>query len=112
MSDPDPSSSATPQTPPPGESSSSRDREFFVRVLYMILFAVAFWILCWTLAVTVVVQLVLRLLNGQPQADVARFGAGLASYAKQVIEFLTFSTERLPFPFSGWPDPAYDRPAG
>jgi hypothetical protein len=74
-----------------------------IRILYMILFAVVFWILCWTLAVTAVVQLVLRLLNGRPNTEITRFGAGLARYARQVIEFLTFVTETVPYPFSDWP---------
>ncbi len=93
-----------------GDGRSSRDRELGIRVLHMILFAVVFWILCWTLAVTAILQLVLRLVSGQPNADVARFGAGLGRYARQVIEFLTFSSDRLPFPFSEWPGAAAESP--
>jgi len=74
-----------------------------IRVLYMVLFAVVFWLLCWTLAVTAVVQLVLRLLNGRPNPDLTRFGASLARYARQIIEFLTFVTETVPYPFATWP---------
>jgi hypothetical protein len=74
-----------------------------MRILYMLLFAVVFWILCWTLAVTAIVQLILRLLNGRASADVTRFGAGLARYSRQVIEYLTFVTEILPYPFTPWP---------
>jgi hypothetical protein len=77
--------------------------EIGIRILYMLLFAVVFWILGWTLAVTAIVQLVLRLLNGGPNAEVTRFGAALARYARQVIEFLTFVTETLPYPFTEWP---------
>jgi len=74
-----------------------------LRVLYMVLFAVIFWILVWVLAVSAVVQLVLRLVNGRPQPELARFGAGLGRYAREVIEFLTFATEAVPYPFSPWP---------
>ena len=74
-----------------------------LRVLYMALFAVIFWILAWVLAVTAGVQLVLRLVNGRPQPELARFGAGLGRYAREVIEFLTFATESVPYPFSPWP---------
>jgi hypothetical protein len=77
--------------------------ELGIRILYMVLFAVVFWILCWTLAVTAVLQLVLRLLNGRPHAEITRFGAGLARYARHVIEFLTFVTEIVPYPFTDWP---------
>jgi hypothetical protein len=74
-----------------------------LRVLYMVLFAIVFWLLTWTLAVVTLLQLVLRLVNGRPQAEVARFGAALGRYAREVIEFLTFVTEVLPYPFSPWP---------
>ena len=74
------------------------------RVLFTVVFAVAFWILCWVLAVTAVLQLILRLVNGKAHADLARFGAGLARYARQVIEYLTFASEEAPFPFRNWPN--------
>jgi hypothetical protein len=74
-----------------------------IRVLYMVLFALVFWVVCWTLAVTAIIQLAVRLLNGRPNADLTRFGASLARYARQVIEFLTFVTETVPYPFAAWP---------
>jgi hypothetical protein len=73
-----------------------------LRVVYMLLFAVIFWILNWMLAVAAIVQLALRLVNGRPQAELARIGAGLGRYARQIIEFMTFATESVPYPFSPW----------
>ena len=74
-----------------------------IRVIYMVLFAVVFWVLCWILAAATVVQLVVRLLNGRANPDLTRFGASLARYARQIIEFLTFVTELAPYPFAAWP---------
>jgi hypothetical protein len=71
----------------------------------MILFALLFWIVCWTLAITVVVQLVLTLAAGRPNGELVRFGAGLAEYSRQIIEFLMFVSDRIPFPFNEWPAP-------
>jgi hypothetical protein len=76
-----------------------------VRVLYMALFAVVFWVMCWVLAVTAVAQLVLRLVAGHPNAELARVGLALGAYARQIIEFLTFATDVLPYPFTAWPGP-------
>jgi hypothetical protein len=87
--------------PPPVNSPASPD--LGIRVIYMLLFAVVFWALCWILAATTVVQLIVRLLNGRPNPDLTRFGASLARYARQVIEFLTFVTELAPYPFTAWP---------
>jgi hypothetical protein len=90
--------------PQPVPASSTPDLP--IRILYMILFGVAFWILCWILGVIAIFQLVMRLISGQPNAQFARFGASLAQYARQIIEFLTFVTEILPFPFGAWPGEA------
>lgn len=87
-------------TPPPLSASMP---DIGIRVLYMILFAVVFWLLCWALVVTAVGQLILRLATGQPAAELTRFGAGLGAYARQVIEFLTFASDVVPWPFAPWP---------
>ncbi|HEV2700686.1 MAG TPA: DUF4389 domain-containing protein [Steroidobacteraceae bacterium] len=75
-----------------------------LRALYMLVFAVTFWILIWVLTVTVVAQLILTLLAGQANPDLLRFSRGLSRYIAQVVEFLTFLTEKPPFPFAPWPD--------
>jgi hypothetical protein len=87
-----------PQTVAPPDSTA-----LGIRVVYMLLFAVAFWIVCWALGLTALMQLCVRLLNGRPSAEVMRFGHSLGRYAKQVIEFLTFASETLPYPFTAWP---------
>lgn len=92
------SSSTTPAGGSPGNAS-----ELGMRVLYMVVFAFALWVLAWVLAATALAQLVLKLVNGRPSEDLARFGGGLGRYAGQVVAWLTFAEERLPFPFSDWP---------
>ncbi len=87
----------------PQPTTPAASPELALRVLYMALFGIVFWLLTWTLAVVTLLQLVLRLVNGRPQAEVTRFGAALARYAREIIEFLTFVTEVLPYPFSPWP---------
>ncbi len=87
----------------PQPTTPSASSDLGMRVLYMVLFAIVFWLLVWTLAVATLVQLLLRLVNGRPNAEVARFGSRLARYARELIEFLTFVTEKLPYPFSPWP---------
>ena len=86
----------------PQPTTPAEGPDLALRVLYMIVFAIVFWILTWTLAVLVLLQLVLRLVNGRPHAEVAHFGSGLARYASRIIEYLTFVTETLPYPFSPW----------
>lgn len=90
-----------PQTVPPQDSSG-----IGLRIVYMLVFGMAFWILCWVLAVTALVQLLLRLLGGHPTGEVTSFGASLGRYARQVVEYLTFVSDTLPFPFTAWPGEA------
>jgi hypothetical protein len=97
-SDQVPPDQRTTPAPIPGTQSN-----LWPRVLYMVVFALVFWILCWMLAVTAVLQLVLTLLSTRPNADLVRFGAGLAIYSRQIIDFLTFVSDKLPFPFGEWP---------
>ncbi len=74
-----------------------------VRILYMLLFAVVFWIVSWVLAVTATAQLLVRLLSGKASAELARFGASLARYTMQIVEYLTFVTDRVPYPVGEFP---------
>lgn len=86
---------------PPSVSASMPD--IGIRALYMVLFALVFWILFWALAITAAIQLILRLANGQPNPELVRLGGGLAAYSRQIIEFLTFASDTVPYPFSSWP---------
>ncbi len=89
--------SGVPQTvaPPPADLG--------VRVLYMLLFGIVFWIVSWTLAIAAIAQLVVRLSTGQLNAELTRFGASLARYTKQIVEYLTFVTEQVPYPIGEFP---------
>lgn len=73
------------------------------RILYMLLFAVAFWIVCWVLAATAIGQLLIRLLSGHVNAELAAFGARLARYTQHLVEYLTFASERVPYPVGEFP---------
>ena len=97
-------------TPRPVPSHPSP--ELAPRLLYMLLFAVIFWIVTWTLAVTALVQLIVCVLNGRPHAEIARFGSALATYTRQIIEYLTFVSDTLPYPFTAWPAGGSDVPRG
>ena len=87
-------------TPPPVPSAPIPLGQ---RMLYMLAFALVFWVLCWVLAIATVLQAILTLLAGRPQPDLVRFGSSLGQYARQIVEFLLFASDALPFPFGGWP---------
>jgi hypothetical protein len=90
-----------PDRPPVAASTAE---SLGLRLLHMIIFAVVFWVLCWAVAITALAQLGFRVFAAAPSPDLRRFGSGLGRYAGQVIAYLSFASDVLPFPFSDWPD--------
>lgn len=92
-------------TPDPAAVAASQaKRGLGERILMTLLFALVFWVLCWVVGAAAVVQVVLRLFGRPPGQQAQRLCATLARYAGQVVAFLTFASDREPFPFSDWPD--------
>lgn len=50
----------------------------------------------------ILLQTASLLLSGDINPNILHFGRNLAAYHYQLLLFLTFNTERLPFPFSDW----------
>ena len=76
------------------------------RLVYIVLFAVAMnvvWMILWAL---VLVQFLSRLFSGKSIERAAEFGQNLATYAYEVVRFLTFRTDETPWPFAAWPHAA------
>jgi hypothetical protein len=95
------SANPPPQPPVPAPQPESN---LGLRVLYMLFFGFVFSLLCWVLGLCVLLQLVLTLLADRPNPELMRFGTSLARYSRHLIEYLMFTTERVPYPFGGWPE--------
>jgi hypothetical protein len=50
-----------------------------------------------------VAQLLVKLLSGEPQGDLQRFGAALSRYMAQIVDYIAMRSPVRPFPFSDWP---------
>ena len=81
------------------KSSSVWKRGFF-----MLLFAVFYGVAEFVLAVLAIFQFGSALFTGSANDKVARFGQTLARYIFEIVRFVTFNTEKKPFPFSDWPE--------
>lgn len=82
---------------------TSSERNIIIRGLYMLLMAIAWQVSGTVLLVVSVIQFIVALFAGTPNTRLAAFGRSLAAYTRQVVNFLTFSSEDVPFPFSDWP---------
>ncbi len=80
-----------------------KKRNIWMRGLFMLLMALAFHVCELVLGVVTIVQFVMTLLSDTPNARLVSFGRSMGSYLRQIVNYLTFATEEMPFPFSEWP---------
>ncbi|TAJ82645.1 MAG: DUF4389 domain-containing protein [Gallionellaceae bacterium] len=78
-------------------------RNIWMRALFMLLMALVLHVSGTVLFVVTVIQFVIVLLNDTPNARLVSFGRSMGIYFRQIVDFLTFATEDIPFPFSEWP---------
>jgi hypothetical protein len=84
-------------------AAHDRGRNLLVRLLYMLLMAFILQFCGTLLFILAIVQFIIVVIDDVPNTRLAVFGRHLGSYAKQIVEFLCFSSEQVPFPFSDWP---------
>ena len=78
-------------------------RNIWMRGFLMILMALAFHVCITVLGFVALIQFVIVLLNDTPNVRLVSFGRSMGNYLRQIVNFLTFATEEMPFPFSEWP---------
>jgi hypothetical protein len=83
--------------------SPTNKRNIWIRGLFMLLMALAYHVSGTVMFAVSLIQFLIVLVNGEPNARMASFGRSLARYYRQIVNFLTFATEEIPFPFNDWP---------
>ena len=73
------------------------------RLLYMILFAILYKVAEFIMWVVVLFQVIVTLVTGSPNERALKFGMQLSAYVYVLWTYLTYNTEKKPFPFSDWP---------
>lgn len=84
-------------------NTATGSRSLWMRALFMLLMMLAYQVSITLLFILALIQFLIVLLNDAPNARVVSFGRSVGTYLKQVVQFLTFGTEEVPFPFSDWP---------
>ena len=75
----------------------------FMTALYMILFYLVFVLAGYVLIGLGIIQVVVRLLSGQPQDELKRFGTSFGRYMSQIVDYISMKSDVKPYPFSEWP---------
>ena len=78
----------------------------WMRLVYIILFVIAFYVAMFVLVAVVVVQFLFKLITGESNEHLRGLGRSLGTYTYEIIAFVTFHTDEMPFPFASWPEGA------
>ena len=85
-------------------NETQRDDNIWMRGLYMLLFVLFYSVAEFVMGAVVIVQFGYRVLNDENHPRLLALGAGIALYIYQVLRFLSFNSDEMPFPFSDWPE--------
>lgn len=80
------------------------DEKPWVRILFMLLFVFIYSIAEIVLGAVVILQILFTLLNRKTNENLLVFGKQLSVFIYQVFLFLTYNTEKRPFPFDDFPE--------
>jgi hypothetical protein len=83
--------------------TSGGKRSIWVRGLFMLLMLLVLHVCGTVLFVVMLIQFVIVLAGSAPNERLVVFGRHLGSYFRQIVHFLAFAIEEVPFPFSEWP---------
>jgi len=95
-----------------GTTSSASGRPHFPweRLFYALGLGIVAWCVFWLLIALAVVQFVLLLLQaltpsvtGHPSEELKRFNLRMLQYLLELLAYITFVRDTLPFPFSPFP---------
>lgn len=82
------------------------------RVIFVALFWVIFYFSQILVALVTIGQCVFVLITGNPNEQLTRFGDSLGKYIHEVLRYVTFNSDKQPFPFSDFPKADIVIPAG
>jgi hypothetical protein len=72
------------------------------RIFFMLVFTVIVSLVRVLLWTVILLQVGSALLTGTPNQNILNFGRTLSAYLYHILLFLTYNTDKIPFPFSDW----------
>jgi hypothetical protein len=76
-----------------------KDKSNWLRLFFMLIFAVIFYAVFFVTCAVALIQFFARLLSGKPLSSLADFNTTLADYSRDLVAYLTYISDRKPFPF-------------
>jgi len=81
----------------------NKNQNIWIRGLYIILFLVIGYFLYFIILGVTIFQYVYTVLCKQPNQYILSFTQSLSTYAYEIIRFITYNSDKKPFPFDSWP---------
>ncbi|NOQ23713.1 MAG: DUF4389 domain-containing protein [Candidatus Aegiribacteria sp.] len=85
------------------EQQDSAKRDFtddLIRGAFMIIFFVLARFVAVLVVIIALFQFICTMISRKPNDNVKNFGKDLSLYAAEIIQFLSYNTDRKPWPFS------------
>lgn len=83
-------------------------RGHWLRGLYMLLFVVIYNVAEAVAMLLALFQFGHTVITGTTNGRLLTFGRHLSRYIYDILRYLTYASDRRPYPFSPWPDPDGD----
>ena len=88
-----------------------KEESTWLRLVFIILYAILLNITQFVIGVVVVIQFLSKLFTGKVVEQGTIFGQNLSTYVYEIIRFLTFKSDEMPWPINPWPSgPPSDDP--
>lgn len=75
----------------------------WMRLAYMLLYVVIGYFISAIVFCIAIVQFVYKLINKEPNQKLLAFSHNFATYAKEIIEYLSYNSEEKPWPIGDYP---------
>jgi hypothetical protein len=80
-----------------------KNQSTWMRGLYMLIYIFFSRIAELVLGVIILFQFLLKLFTGETNERLLKLGQRISTYVYQTLQFLSFNSEYLPYPFGAWP---------
>ncbi len=83
--------------------SKRENKAIWIRALFILLYCVVAYVAAFIVLLIAIFQFVSSLVIKRPNDHLLHFSQSLSVYLFEIIYFITFNTEDMPFPFKAWP---------
>lgn len=71
----------------------------WLRLFYILVFGIIFYAVYFVTCTVAIIQFIARILSGKTLASLSDFNVTLADYARDLVAYLTYASDKKPFPF-------------